>query len=112
VVGWGSTKGAIEEAVRQVRSDGKRVGALHLRFIQPMPPGVGDILRRYKKVLVVENNWCDPAGGSGITEDNRRYTNLAWLLRGRYLVDADCWSEVMGQPIKPSAIAKVMLERL
>jgi 2-oxoglutarate/2-oxoacid ferredoxin oxidoreductase subunit alpha len=111
VVGWGSTKGAIEEAVRQVRTKERKIGALHLRFIQPMPPGVGDILRRYRKVLVVENNWCDPAG-EDIDEDNRRYTNLAWLLRGRYLVDADCWSQVLGQPIKPGTIAQVIREKL
>lgn len=112
VVGWGSTAGAIQEAVRRVRAEGRKVGALHLRFLQPMAPGIGEIVRRYKRVLVVENNWCDPADGSGITEDNRRYSNLAWLLRGRYLVDADCWTEVMGQAIKPSTIARVIQERL
>lgn len=112
VVGWGSTKAAIEEALRQVRAGGTKAGALHLRFIQPMPPGVGEILRRYKRVLVVENNWCDPADGKGIDEDNRRYSSLAWLLRGRYLVDADSWSEVLGQPIKPSTIVRIIRERL
>lgn len=112
VVGWGSTKGAIEEAVRHVRAGGRKVGALHLRFIQPMPPGIGGILRRFKKVVVVENNWSDPAGEPGIDEDNRRFSSLALLLRARYLVDADCWSEVLGQPIKPSAIARVIEGKL
>ena len=112
IVGWGSTKGAIEEAVRRVRAEGARVGALHLRFIQPMPPGIGEIIRRFKRVLVVENNWSDPVDGAGVTEDNRRFSNLAWLLRARYLVDADCWSEVMGQPIKPSTVVRIIRERL
>ncbi len=112
VVGWGSTRGAIEEAVRRVRSEGEKVSALHLRFIQPMPPGIGDILRRFERVLIVENNWSDRADGAGIDEDNRRYSALALLLRARYLVDADCWSEVMGQAIKPATIENVIREKL
>ena len=42
----------------------------------------------------------------------RRFTNLAWLLRARYLVDVDCWSEVMGQPTKPGTIARVIRDKL
>jgi 2-oxoglutarate ferredoxin oxidoreductase subunit alpha len=47
-----------------------------------------------------------------IDESNRRYSNLAWLLRGRYLVDVDCWCEVKGQPIKPGSIERAIRERL
>jgi 2-oxoglutarate ferredoxin oxidoreductase subunit alpha len=47
-----------------------------------------------------------------IDGDNRRYSQLAWLLRARYLVDVDCWSEVRGRPIKPGAIVRAVTERL
>jgi 2-oxoglutarate ferredoxin oxidoreductase subunit alpha len=47
-----------------------------------------------------------------IDEDSRRYANLEWLLRARYLVDVDSWSEVKGRPIKPGAVAQAILEKL
>jgi 2-oxoglutarate ferredoxin oxidoreductase subunit alpha len=112
VVGWGSTKGAIEEAVDRVRADGHRVSSLHLKFLQPMATGIKEILERYKKVITVEINYSDSFDDELITEDNRRYANLAWLLRARYLIDIDCWSNVHGQPIKPGAIEKMLRNRL
>ena len=112
VVGWGSTRGAIEEAVDRVRDEGHKVSSLHLTFIQPMPSGIKEILQRFDKVLCVEASWSDQPDGGTITEDNRRYSNLAWMLRARYLVDIDCWSEVRGQPIKPGTIARVIREKL
>ncbi len=112
IVGWGSTKGAIEEAVDRLRADGHKVSSLHLRFLQPMASGIKDILGRFGKVMTVESSWCDPTDGEMIDDENRRYSNLAWLLRARYLVDVDCWSEVRGQPIKPGVIERVMREKL
>ena len=47
-----------------------------------------------------------------IDAENRRYSELAWLLRARYLVDVDCWSEVRGQPIKPGTIVRAIRQRL
>jgi 2-oxoglutarate ferredoxin oxidoreductase subunit alpha len=104
VIGWGSTKGAIEEAVTRCREDGLSVTALHLKFLQPMASGIKEIMQKYKKVMTVEINYSDSYDDELITEDNRRYANLAWLLRARYLIDVDCWSNVHGQPIKPGAI--------
>lgn len=112
VVGWGSTKGAIEEAVEELRNDGKRVSSLHLTFIQPMPPGIKEILAGFKKVITIENNWCDDWADEMIDANNRRYSALAILLRSRYLVDIDCWSECRGTPLKPSSVRSVILERL
>ena len=112
VVGWGSTKGAIEEAVEQLRREGHRVSSLHLGFIQPMPSGIGDVLRRFKKVLTVESNWSDSLDEPLIDEENRRYAALALLLRSRYLVDVDCWTEVRGRPIKPGSIRAALLRSL
>jgi len=112
VVGWGSTKGAIEEAVERLRDEGRKVSSLHLRFLQPMASGIKEILQRFEKVLAVEISWCDDMADEMIDENNRRYSNLAWLLRGRYLVDVDCWCEVKGQPIKPGSIERAIRERL
>jgi 2-oxoglutarate ferredoxin oxidoreductase subunit alpha len=112
VIGWGSTKGAIEEAVDGLRAEGARVSSMHLRFLQPLPPGIGEAMRRFRQVLTVEGNWCDRPEDELIDESNRRYSALAMLLRARYLVDVDCWSEVRGQPIKPSSIRKIVLEKL
>ncbi len=112
IVGWGSTKGAIEEAVGRLRDEGRKVSSLHLRFIQPLPSGIKEVLQRFDKVMTVENNWSDRFDHEMITCDNRRYSDLAWLLRARYLIDIDCWSEVRGQPIKPGAIVRAIRERL
>jgi 2-oxoglutarate ferredoxin oxidoreductase subunit alpha len=112
IVGWGSTRGAIEEAVTRLRGDGHAVSSLHLRFIQPLPSGIGEILHRFDRVMTVEGNWSDRTDHEMIDGDNRRYSQLAWLLRARYLVDVDCWSEVRGRPIKPGTIVRAVTERL
>lgn len=112
IVGWGSTKGAIEEAVQRVRAEGLSVSSLHLKFLQPMASGIKEILQRFKKVMTVEINFSDDPGRELINEDNRRYANLQWLLRARYLIDVDSFSNVHGQPIKPGAIEKKIREIL
>ena len=112
VIGWGSSKGAIEEAAASLRAEGKKVSSIHLRFLQPMQPGIKEIMQRFKKVMTIETNWSDDPADEIIDETNRRYSALATLLRARYLVDVDCWTEVRGQPIKPSTIRRVLLEKL
>jgi len=112
VVGWGSTRGAIEEAVKRVREDGHSVSSMHLKILQPLASGIKEIMQRFDKVLVVENNWADSLDDELIDEENRRYSNLGWLLRARCLVDVDCWGEVGEQPIKPGTVERVIRERL
>jgi 2-oxoglutarate ferredoxin oxidoreductase subunit alpha len=112
VIGWGSTKGAIEEAVGRVRAEGLRVSSLHLRFLSPMAPGLREIMQRFHKVMTIENNWCDRLDEQIIDPSNRRHSALAMLLRARYLIDVDCWSEVRGQPIKPGSVQRAILEKL
>ncbi len=112
VVGWGSTQGAIEEAVQALRDEGHKVSSMHLRFLQPLAGGIKEILRRFRSVIAIEGNWCDRPEDAIIDETNRRYSALAMLLRARYLVDVDCWGEVKGQPIKPSTIKRVLAEKL
>jgi 2-oxoglutarate ferredoxin oxidoreductase subunit alpha len=112
VIGWGSTKGAIEEAVANLRAEGRKVSSLHLTFLQPMAPGIKEIMQQFKKVITIEGNWSDDPKEEIIDESNRRYSALAMLLRSRYLIDVDCWTEVRGQPIKPNTIQRVLLEKL
>jgi len=112
VIGWGSTQGAIEEAVAALRGQGEKVSSLHIRFLQPLPPGIGPIMKRFGKVMTIEANWSDRLEDPLIDESNRRYSALALLLRSRYLVDVDCWGEVRGQPIKPATIRRVLLAKL
>ena len=112
VVGWGSTKGAIEEAVGELRAEGERVSSLHLTFLQPLPSGIGAILKRFGQVMTVEANWSDRPEDAIIDADNRRYSALAWMLRARYLVDVDCWSEVRGRPIKPGTVKDAIRAKL
>ena len=112
VVGWGSTKGTIEEAVQRLRDEGLKVSSMHLQFLQPMAPGIKEAMARFKKVMTIEGNWCDRPEDTIIDDTNRRYSALAMLLRARYLVDVDCWSEVRGQPIKPGTLCQVFRAKL
>ena len=112
VIGWGSTKGAIEEAVASMRAEGHKVSSMQLQFLQPLPPGIKEIMQGFNKVMTIESNWSDRPEDEIIDESNRRYSSVAILLRSRYLVDVDCWSDCKGQPIKPGAIRRVMLEKL
>jgi 2-oxoglutarate ferredoxin oxidoreductase subunit alpha len=112
VIGWGSTKGAIEEAVARLRADGRKVSSLHLQFLQPMASGLKAIMRRFRQVMTVENNWSDDTRDEIIDAENRRYSALATLLRARTLVDVDCWTEVRARPIKPGAVYAAVLGKL
>jgi 2-oxoglutarate/2-oxoacid ferredoxin oxidoreductase subunit alpha len=113
VVGWGSTQGVIEEAVQRLRDEGLKVSALQMRFIQPMPSGIKDILKRFRKVMTVEGTWADrPHEDEMIDQENRRYAPLAMMLRARTLVDIDCWTEAKGQPIKPGQVVQALRAKL
>jgi 2-oxoglutarate ferredoxin oxidoreductase subunit alpha len=112
VVGWGSTQGAIEEAVDRLRREGHRVSSTHLQFLQPLQPGIKEILQKFRRVITIEGNWSDDPRDPLIDDSNRRYSALAMLLRARFLVDVDCWTEVRGRPIKPGTVYGVIRERL
>jgi 2-oxoglutarate ferredoxin oxidoreductase subunit alpha len=112
VVGWGSSRGAIEEAVDRARADGLRVSSLHLSFLSPLPPGLTEIFRRYRDVMTVEINYSDGKGDPFITPENRRRGQLAWVLRAQTLVDVDCWTRVLGEPLRPGAIHRAIRDKL
>jgi 2-oxoglutarate ferredoxin oxidoreductase subunit alpha len=112
VVGWGSTKGAIEEAVERARSEGLNVSSTHLRFLSPLEPGLKKIFSGFKKVMTVEINYSDELGDPYVTEENRRRGQLAFLLRAATLVDVDCWTRVPGEPLRPGLILEAIRGRM
>jgi len=96
VLGWGSTYGSIGAAVRRARRDGRNVAQAHLRHLNPFPANLGEVLRRYDKVLVPEIN----------------LGQLALLLRGRFLVDVISYNRVRGLPFRASELAEAIEEVL
>lgn len=88
IVGWGSTHGAITAAVRAQRAKGHRIGHLHLRYLNPLPKNVGEILTRYRHVLVPEMNMGQ----------------LLMVLRAKFLVDAQGYNKIQGKPFKQAEI--------
>jgi 2-oxoglutarate/2-oxoacid ferredoxin oxidoreductase subunit alpha len=96
VVSWGSTYGAITQSVNGQREKGRKIGHLHLRHLNPLPGNVGDILKRYKKVLVPELNMGQ----------------LLWLLRAKFLVNAVGLNKIQGRPFKQSELDQKIEEML
>ena len=96
VLGWGSTYGSIGAAVRRARRAGHDVAQAHLRHMNPFPANLGEVLRRYDKVLVPEIN----------------LGQLALLLRGKYLVDVISYNRVRGLPFRAAELAETIEEVL
>ena len=96
VVSWGSTAGSITAAVKSARAQGCKIGHLHLRYLNPLPGNVGEILKRYKKVLVPELNMGQ----------------LLWVLRAKYLVDAVGLNKIQGRPFKQAELEQKFDELL
>ena len=112
VVGWGSTKGAIEEAIDRARAEGIRASSVHLTFLSPMQPGLKEIFSQFRKVMTVEINYSDQPGDPFITEENRRRGQLAMLLRAQTLCDIDCWTRVPGEPLRPGQIHQAIRDNV
>jgi 2-oxoglutarate ferredoxin oxidoreductase subunit alpha len=104
LVGWGSTRGAIEEAVDMARKDGLEVSSLNIQFLSPLPPGLHDIFSGFRQIITVELNYSDDWDDPLITKENRRYGQLAWMLRAATLLDIDCYAKVPGRPYMPVEI--------
>jgi 2-oxoglutarate ferredoxin oxidoreductase subunit alpha len=94
VIGWGSTHPAILAGVRQARITGRKVARAHLRYLNPLPRNLGEVLRRYDRVLVPELN----------------RGHLLRLLRAEYLVDATGLNKVRGQPFRTTDIGNAIME--
>jgi 2-oxoglutarate/2-oxoacid ferredoxin oxidoreductase subunit alpha len=96
VLGWGSTYGVITSAVQRARAQGKKVSAAHLRYLNPLPANLGDLLKRYDRVLMPEIN----------------LGQMRLLVRGRYLVDAIGLNKVSGRPFTITEIESKIAEIL
>ncbi len=112
LVSWGSTLGAVEEAVDRARAEGLSVSSLHLRFLSPLEPEIEAIFARFRRVMTVEINYSDDPETPLISRETRRYAQLATLLRAQSLVDVDSWSVVYGHPLQPGMIHGVIRERM
>jgi len=109
LVGWGSTRGAIEEAVERAMAQGIPVASMNIQFLSPLPPGLKEIFERFQKVMTVELNYSDEWGDPLIDEETRRYSQLATVLRSQTLVDVDCFSRVPARPFMPKEIHEVIV---
>jgi 2-oxoglutarate ferredoxin oxidoreductase subunit alpha len=96
VLGWGSTAGSITAAVSFARRDGLSVSRAHLRHLNPFPKNLGEVLRRFDRVLLPEMNMGQ----------------LALLLRARYLKDILTFSKVQGRPFTRTEIYNKIREIL
>jgi 2-oxoglutarate ferredoxin oxidoreductase subunit alpha len=96
VVGWGSTHGAVRQAVRRARAAGHKVAHMHLRYLSPMPQNVGALLKGFDKVIVPEMN-------NGM---------LVKMLRADYLVDAQGVNKIAGQPFKVAEVVSAIEHHL
>ncbi|MCS7028808.1 MAG: 2-oxoacid:acceptor oxidoreductase subunit alpha [Bacteroidia bacterium] len=96
VLGWGSTFGCIRTAVRELNNQGHNIAQVHLRYLNPFPKNLGDILKRYKKVLVPEIN-------NG---------QLVKIVRDKFLVDAIPFNKIQGLPFNVVEMKAKILEVL
>jgi len=96
VIGWGGTYGAISSAATNLRDEGFSVSNIHLRHLNPLPDDLGDIIGRFKKVIVPELN----------------LGQLNLLLRAKYLVDVISYGKLQGKPFKVSELHEKFLEHL
>jgi 2-oxoglutarate ferredoxin oxidoreductase subunit alpha len=96
IVAWGSTHGPITAALKTARDKGQSVGHVHLRHLNPLPRNLGDVLKRYKHVLVPEMNMGQ----------------LVMILRAKFLVDAQGYNKIQGKPFKQSEIEQKIDEVL
>jgi len=94
VVGWGSTRGAIEAGVTRAVTDGLKVASIHLRFLNPLPADLGEVLSGFSKYLVPELN-------NG---------QLVRLLRDEFLLPMEAMNKIQGRPFGPSEIARKIAE--
>ncbi|MCC6746351.1 MAG: 2-oxoacid:acceptor oxidoreductase subunit alpha [Deltaproteobacteria bacterium] len=94
VISWGGTYGAVRTAVQSAQRDGFRVAHAHVRYIHPMPANLGEVVKRYRRVLVPELN----------------LGQLLFLLRARYLVDAIGLNKVAGQPFRSLEVYEKIAE--
>jgi 2-oxoglutarate/2-oxoacid ferredoxin oxidoreductase subunit alpha len=96
ILGWGSTYGSIKTAVKELLNEGYDVAHIHLRYINPFPKNLGEMLHNYEKIIIPEMN-CG---------------QLLQLIRAKYLVPAIGYSKVQGMPFTTAELKNKILELL
>jgi 2-oxoglutarate ferredoxin oxidoreductase subunit alpha len=96
VLGWGGTYGAITTAVEQLQQQGASVASAHLRYLNPFPKNLEDVLRRFEIVIIPELN----------------LGQLSLLIRAKFLVDAVSFAKVKGKPFKVAELVNKIKEYL
>lgn len=96
VLGWGSTYGSITTAVEKLHRDGKSVSSAHLRYLNPFPKNLGEVLSGFETVIIPEMN----------------LGQLSTMIRAKFLVDAISYSKVKGRPFQIREIVKKVEEYL
>ena len=92
LVGWGGTYGSLRQATLALRAGGYAVGHLHLRYLNPLQSNVGELLRRYRRVVVAELN----------------RGQLRSILRDKFLVDARGLNKIQGKPFKVREVVEAV----
>ncbi len=101
IVGWGSTRGAIEESINLCQNDGLPISGMHLKIVNPLPMMLKDIFSKFNRVVTVEVAYGD----------NIKFSPLAYLLRAETLVDIrSMLSKATGRPIRPKIIYQTAKE--
>jgi 2-oxoglutarate/2-oxoacid ferredoxin oxidoreductase subunit alpha len=96
VLGWGSTYGVIQVTARRVRERGKKVATAHLFHLNPLPRNTGEVVKRYRQVLIPETNTGQ----------------LIKIIRAEFLVDAAGYNKVQGVPIFGEELEEEVIRRL
>jgi 2-oxoglutarate ferredoxin oxidoreductase subunit alpha len=96
VLGWGSTYGSITSAVERLQREGKSVSSAHLRYLNPFPKNLGEVLSGFETVIVPEMN----------------LGQLCTMIRARYLINAVPFSKVKGRPFQIREIIQKVEEYL
>lgn len=96
VLGWGSTYGAIKEAVRHIKTKGYNASQAHLKYLNPLPKNLGDVLGKFNKVIIPELN----------------LGQMASVIRSTYLREVIQFNKVQGQPFKVIEIENKLIEVL
>ncbi len=96
ILGWGGTYGSIRAATDRLNADGHDVARAHIRWLNPLPSDLGDIMKRYKRVLLPELN----------------LGQLSTFLRAEYLVDVRGLNKMQGAPFTSGEIEDAARELL
>ena len=96
IISWGGTYGAVEMAMRALQKEGKKISLIHLRYINPMPKNVGEIIKNFKKVIIPELNMGQ----------------MVHIINAKFGCNAIGYNKVQGLPFKISELKTAFMQAL